>query len=92
MIRGSWQAAEREPEREALVDADGTRIRAGDLAAASNRLVDGLRANGVGPGDVIAILQPNGRPLLEALLGAMQAGLHCTAINAHLTPDEVPAS
>lgn len=49
MIRGSWQAAEREPEREALVDADGTRIRAGDLAAASNRLVDGLRANGSVP-------------------------------------------
>jgi long-chain acyl-CoA synthetase len=43
----------------------------------------------VGEGSVVAVLQPNGAPLVELLLAAMQAGWHYTPINVHLRPGEV---
>jgi long-chain acyl-CoA synthetase len=88
-VRGFWQAAEAEPDRIALIEADGRVWRAGELAAATNRLVHGLRARGVGANGVIAVLQPNGAPLVELLLAAMQAGWHYTPINTQLRPGEV---
>jgi len=88
-VRSFWIAAEQEPERLALIEADGREVRAGELAAQVNRLVHGLRARGVGEGAVVAVLQPNGAPLVELLLAAMQAGWHYTPINVHLRPGEV---
>ncbi|HKJ24476.1 MAG TPA: acyl-CoA synthetase [Myxococcota bacterium] len=89
MIQGFWAAAEKDPDRLALVEADGARVPAGRLAASVNQVVHGLRARGLGPGDVVAVLQPNGAPLVEVLLAAMQAGWHYTPINNHLTASEV---
>jgi len=88
-LRGFWKAAEEEPERTAVVDPDGREVTAGELASSVNRLVHGLRARGLGHGDAVAVLQPNGVPVLEVLLAAMQAGWHYTPINSHLTADEV---
>ena len=88
-MRGFWQAAEQAPDRLALVDPDGRAVRAGELATESNRLAHGLRARGLGPGAVVAALGPNGAPLVELLLAAMQAGWHYTPINSHLRPGEV---
>ena len=88
-MRGFWRAAEADPDRLALVEPDGREVRAGALAASVNRLVHGLRARGVGPGSVVAALQPNGASLVELLLAAMQAGWHYTPINSHLRPGEV---
>jgi long-chain acyl-CoA synthetase len=88
-VHSFWIAAEEEPDRIALTLPDGREIRAGELVAQVNRLVHGLRARGVGEGSVVAVLQPNGAPLVELLLAAMQAGWHYTPINVHLRPGEV---
>jgi long-chain acyl-CoA synthetase len=84
-----WVAAEAEPERIALVDPRGHARTAGELVAASHRVVHGLRARGLGAGDCIAVMLPNGAPLVEVLLAAMQAGWHYTPINTHWTAPEV---
>ncbi len=88
-LRGFWRAARAEPERIALVDPEGREIRAGELAAAANRIVHGLRARGVRPGDVVASALGNGAPLLEVMLAAFQAGWHYTPVNPHLTAGEI---
>jgi long-chain acyl-CoA synthetase len=88
-VRGFWQAAEAEPERIALVDAEGAAHRAGDVAAAANRLVHGLRARGLVAGNGVAVLLPNSPELVHVLMAAMQAGWHYTAINSHLTAREI---
>ena len=84
-----WVRAEREPERLALIDAEGRRWTAGALAARSHQLVHGLRAQGLRHGDAVAVLLPNGEPLVSTLLAVMQAGWHWVPINTHLTASEV---
>ena len=59
-MRGLWAAAEAEPDRVALVDGQGRARTAGEIIAASHRLVHGLRAHGLGPGDCIAVMLQNG--------------------------------
>jgi long-chain acyl-CoA synthetase len=88
-VRGFWAAAQAEPARCALVEEGGRRLSAGELAAASHRLVHALRARGLARGDVVAMLLPNGAPALEVLLAAMQAGWYITPINTHLAPPEI---
>jgi long-chain acyl-CoA synthetase len=88
-VLGFWAAAEKHPERIALVTPAGRALTAGELGGAVNRLVHGLRARGLRAGDVVAVLLPNGAPLVEVLLAAMQAGWHYTPINTHLAPGEV---
>ena len=51
---GFWNLATQDPERIALVDPDSGALRAGELLARANRLVHGLRALGLGPGDCLA--------------------------------------
>ena len=48
---GFWNLARKNPEHLALVEPDGREITAGELLAASNRLVHGLRALGLAQGD-----------------------------------------
>jgi long-chain acyl-CoA synthetase len=86
---GFWNLAQRNPGQLALVEPDGRRVTAGDLLAASNRLVHGLRARGVQQGDCIATVLPNGRPMIELYLAAGQAGLYLVPINNHLTAAEI---
>jgi long-chain acyl-CoA synthetase len=88
-VRGFWRAAEAEPARVAVVDPRGGEHRAGEVLAAANRLVHGLRARGLVAGSGVAVLLPNDLPLVEVLLAAMQAGWHYTPINSHLTAGEV---
>ena len=56
---------------------------------AANQLVHGLRARGLRHGDAVAVLLPNGEPLVSTLLAVMQAGWHWVPINTHLTASEV---
>jgi long-chain acyl-CoA synthetase len=88
-VEGFWLSAQRNPGRVALVDPEGRSFTAGELGAAANRLVHGLRARGLRAGDCVAGVLPNGAPLIEVLLAAFQAGWHYTAINTHLTVEEV---
>jgi long-chain acyl-CoA synthetase len=83
-----WPAAEREPERLALVEPDGRTWSAGALAARCNQGVHGLRARGLAHGDAVAVLLPNGEPLVATLLAVMQAGWHWVPLNTSLTADE----
>jgi long-chain acyl-CoA synthetase len=89
MEYGFWRLAARSPERVALVDPDGRQTTAGELFAASNRLVHGLRGQGLKAGDCIATVLPNGAAMIEAYLAAAQAGWYLTPINHHLTGGEI---
>jgi len=88
-IRGFWRGAEVNPKRIALVDVDGTEIPAGELLASANQLVHGLRATGLKQNDVVAMLLPNGKEVIEVLLATMQAGWHIVVINNGLTAAEI---
>jgi len=83
-----WVAAAREPDRLALVEPGGRRWTAGALAARCHQLVHGLRARGLRHGDAVAVLLPNGEPLVTTLLAVMQAGWHWVPINTSLTASE----
>ena len=67
---GFWNIATAHPERVALVEPDHTEHTAGELLAACNQVVHGLRAFGLEKGDVVAILMPNCAAFLEVLLSA----------------------
>ena len=62
---GFWRAAQETPDRLALVDPDGREHTAGALLATANRITHGLRALGLGRGDVVAMVLPNGAPVIE---------------------------
>ncbi len=86
---GFWRLAAAEPDRTALVTPDGTEVSAGELLAAANRVANGLVALGLGPGDAVAVVLPNGLPLLEVYLAAMQIGCYFTPVNHHLVGPEI---
>ncbi len=86
---GFWNIAEDDPDRVAVIEPDHTEHTAGDLLAAANQVVHGLRALGLGHGDAVAVLLPNGAPFLEVLLAATQAGWHLVPVNYHLVGPEI---
>jgi long-chain acyl-CoA synthetase len=86
---GFWNIAQSEPDHLALVTPEGQEIRASDLLAAANQIVHGLRALGLGHGDCVAAVLPNGRALIELYLAATQAGWYLVPINHHLTAAEI---
>ncbi|HEY6426933.1 MAG TPA: AMP-binding protein [Acidimicrobiales bacterium] len=87
--RGFWAAAAAEPDRIALIDADGRAWTAGDIAAQANRLVHALRNRGVGEGDPVAMLLPNRTETLWVLMAVFQAGWNFVPLNSNLTAGEV---
>ena len=87
--RGFWQAALSEPDRPALILAGEARRSAGELLAAGNQLVHGLRARGLDRGDCVAMLLPNGAENVELLIAVLQAGWFVTPINTNLAPPEI---
>jgi long-chain acyl-CoA synthetase len=86
---GFWSIAAADPDRVALVEPDHTEHTAGELLAACNAVVHGLRALGLQPGDVVATLLPNAAPALEVLLAVQQAGWHLVPVNYHLVGPEI---
>jgi long-chain acyl-CoA synthetase len=86
---GFWNIAQEEPDRLALVDPDGVEVTYGELLERSNRLVHGLRALGLQPGDDVAVVLPNGLDLYALFFAAMQAGWYFTPINHHLVGPEI---
>jgi fatty-acyl-CoA synthase len=91
MYPGTW--ARSAPDRPAVivVAPDGservTRYR--ELDDRSARLARVLKARGLGFGDVVAVLAENTAELLEVAWAAQRSGLYVTAVNRHLTADEV---
>jgi len=86
---GFWTLAQSDPTHLALVEPDGHEITAGELLAAANQLVHGLRALGLQRGDCIATVLPNRAATIELYLAATQAGWYITPINHHLTGPEI---
>ena len=86
---GFWRAAASAPERVALIAPDGTEVSAGELLERSNQVAHGLRALGVTAGDTVTLVVPNGVPLFEVYMGAMQIGCYVTPINHHLVGPEI---
>lgn len=71
----------------AILTADGAVLTHGELRNRVDRLADDLRALGVGPGDRIAIVLPNGPAMAIAFLAATVAG--CAApLNPKYREDE----
>jgi long-chain acyl-CoA synthetase len=86
---GFWRLAQADPGWVAAVDPDGTEHTAGELLARANRLVHGLRGLGLGTGDGVCGLVPNGVDGLVLYLAALQAGWYYTPVNWHLTGPEI---
>jgi len=86
---GFWALAQADPDHLALVLPDGSEHSAGSLAGRVNQVVHGLRAAGVGVGDVVATVLPNGIEIVELYLAALQAGWYLVPINHHLVGPEI---
>ena len=55
----------------------------------TDRLAGGLATLGLGPGDRLAVLLPNGLPILEAYVGAAKLGAVSVPLNPMFTPREI---
>ena len=89
MPGGFWYYAQQDPEWLAVVDPDGTEYRAGDVLARCNQMVHGLRELGLGVGDTVAAILPNGIDPTIVYLAALQAGFFYVPINYRLSPPEI---
>ncbi|MBG0565069.1 acyl-CoA synthetase [Actinoplanes aureus] len=86
---GMWTVAHQSPQLAAIVDTDGRTVTYGELAGEADRIARGLRATGLGAGDTVALLLPNGADILTAYFAAVQIGLHVVPVNWHLTGAEI---
>jgi long-chain acyl-CoA synthetase len=85
---GFWRIAAADPDRVAVIDADGVRLTYGELLERSRAIGRGLHALGLERGDAIAVVLPNHRAFLECLLAATEHGLYFVPVNSHLAPAE----
>jgi long-chain acyl-CoA synthetase len=88
-LQSFWRFADAAPDALAVVEADGTEVTAGALAASANQIVHALRALSLQPGDCVGMMLPNGREVFEVFMAVAQAGWYVTPINWHLTAPEV---
>ena len=86
---GFWNYAAKDPNQLALVEPDGREWTRGELVASCNRIVHGLRALGLGKGDVVAAVLPNDAAIIELYLAVAQAGMYPVPVNWHLTAPEI---
>jgi long-chain acyl-CoA synthetase len=88
-MSGFYLYAQAEPDVVAVVDPDSTEHTAGALLARANRLVHALRAAGLGHGDAVAAVLPNGVAPIEVYLAALQAGWYYVPVNYRLSAPEI---
>ena len=84
-------AAERFGPRAAFVDPDGTRVSYADLHERSDQVAAGLRATGVGPGDVVLLRLPSDSTYVVAYAAAAKVGAITAGVNPRLAPPEQAA-
>ncbi|MBI4012259.1 MAG: acyl--CoA ligase [Candidatus Rokubacteria bacterium] len=82
------RAAERAPDREAVVEG-ATRLRWRELSRQARRLARGLARLGVGRGDRVATLLPNGVPFCLAVFAAAERGAVLVPLNTKLRRAEL---
>ena len=83
-----WAWAQAQPQRLALVTHDHQQITAGELLKRVNQLSHGLRAAGLGEGDLVALMAPNDPVFFELFLATSQIGMFLSPINYHLSSEE----
>jgi len=86
---GFWAIAAAEPERNAVVSANGSTMSYAELATSSRAAATSLAGLGLRRGDGIAVVLPNVPSFFIAYLAAMESGLYFTPINSHLIEPEV---
>lgn len=87
MYPGTWAA--KDPDRIALVMAGtGRTLTYAELDQRSLRLANRLRASGLRPGDVVALLSDNTPETYEVYWAALRSGLYITAVNHNLSAEE----
>jgi long-chain acyl-CoA synthetase len=83
-----WDWAQSQPDRVALIYGDEART-AGELLDRVNRLTNALRAQGLGRGDVVAMVVRNEPVAIELFMAVAQAGMFLVPINWHLATPEI---
>ncbi|SEP19506.1 AMP-binding protein [Trujillonella endophytica] len=81
--------AARDPGRPAIVTPAGAVLSFGALDARVNAISHHLRALGLGTGDVVAAVVPNGAEYVELVLATAQVGMYLVPVNRHLAPPEI---
>ena len=76
------------PDRLAVISQAGQRTFA-ELNARANQVLRTLRARGVEPGSTIALVCANRPEFVEVYEAVLRGGMRLTAINWHLTADEI---
>src|SRR3954454_517607 len=76
------------PERLAVVSQAGHRTFA-ELNARANQVLRALWSRGVEPGSTIALVCSNRPEFVEVYEAVLRGGMRLTAINWHLTADEI---
>jgi long-chain acyl-CoA synthetase len=82
------ELAEADPDGPAIID-EFAEITRTELNTRVNRLVHGLRAAGVGPGDAVAVLAGNRHENIEAVMACGVASWVLVPLNWHLTAEEL---
>ena len=80
--------AEADPDRPAIIDEFAALTRS-ELNTRVNRLVNGLRAAGLGPGDTVAVLAGNRHENVEAVMACGVSSWILVPLNWHLTAEEI---
>ena len=82
------ELAEADPDRAAIID-EFTELSRSELNARVNRLVNGLLAAGLGPGDTVAVLAGNRHENVEAVMACGVSSWILVPLNWHLTAEEI---
>ncbi|HVW31536.1 MAG TPA: AMP-binding protein, partial [Acidimicrobiia bacterium] len=80
--------AEADPDGVAISDEFGSFSRT-DLNERVNRLVNGLRAAGLGPGDAVALMGGNRHETVETIMATGVSSWILVPLNWHLTAEEI---
>jgi acyl-CoA synthetase (AMP-forming)/AMP-acid ligase II len=86
MLRTS---VERAPDGEAVVELDGPRLTYQQLWDAAARVAGGLRAEGITPGERVAIRYTNSMSWVLAFYGTLMAGAVAVPVNTRFAEPEV---
>ena len=86
---GFWEAAEKWPEKAAVIEMEGRTATFQQLAAASNRVARGIQEKGLQVGNAIAVMMPNCLEVFEVFFATAQTGIYYTASIAKLAPEEI---
>ena len=85
LIEHFLRAAEREPQRVAFVQPDGTKLTYRDAAIAVEEVASALLANSVERGSTVAVFSANDARAFIAMLGVIRAGAVWVSLNPRNT-------